>query len=365
MVNNGRTSPAVTAAATRSSRVSFGEEEQVVAVGNNKAFLEMLANQNKQILSALASQNELLGKIQQRKAASGRDGSPEDDDINDIIDVLSKSTTAAEVKDAEPPKPKAPTTFGPWGFAGSPLAFKLRQRVVKTLNPEAVFDMSIEPLTDRELADCKDALFGMICGEEQIEGDSFGKNWKRMRNLDAHGKPVAPKWSADGEPSVRSLLPRIQLGGKEGIKLNTGIYYLTVQYNNEQDMWGVESAIIIGEISFDNRGNVLAYGADFDKILKGKYAGDEPDKWFSSKISSAPWTDGDRLRFKIDTNENSISYHNVSSGEKAIFPNVLTYTNKGESLEVFAYCGAKFMKEFPSSSADSNRLSLINSKKAW
>jgi len=191
-----------------------------------------------------------------------------------------------------------------------------------------------------------------------------------MRNLDKHGKPIAPKWSYDGKPSVRSLLPQIEINGKKEIKLNTGIYYLTVQYNNEEDMWGVECGVIIGEIAFDNRGHVLAQGSDWDKLLKGGViaAGDKPTKWFSTKVSSSPWKDGDRLKFKIDTNDNTISYHNVSSGEKETFPNVLQYTNNRtnrESLQVFAYCGAKNLKEFPTSSAENNRLSIIDSKKEW
>jgi hypothetical protein len=189
MVRKSETSPAVRAASSKADASS--EEEMVVAVGNNKAFLEMLAEQNKQILSALDTQNKLLKTIQDRKAATatdaGRDAVPADDeDIADIIEALSKSTTtpAEKVVDEEvvavkeePPKPIVPTTFGPWSFGGSADAFKLRQRVVKTFNPSMVTDISIISLTNAELLASKDALFGDICCEEQLTGDSFGKHW--------------------------------------------------------------------------------------------------------------------------------------------------------------------------------------------
>jgi len=261
---------------------------------------------------------------------------------------------AAELEE-EDTKPKGPMTFGPWGFNDSSDSFQLRQRVMKN------------DFTPVELVESKDALFGNVQCEDQLTGDSFGKNWKRMRNLDGHGKPIAPKWSAEGAPSVRSLLPKIELGGKAGIQVNTGTYYLTVQYNNQEDAWGVESAIIIGDISFDNRGHVLACGTDFEKLAKNKGGvNDKPDKWYSMKVSASPWNDGDKLRFKIDTNDKTISYHNVTSGSKKVLRNVLSYTNKDDKpIEVLAYCGAKFMKEFPSSSADSNRLSIIASKIEW
>jgi hypothetical protein len=190
MVRKSETSPAVRAASSKAA-TSSEEEEMVVAVGNNKAFLEMLAKQNKQILSALDTQNKLLKTIQDRKAAAttgaGRDAVPSDDeDIDDIIEAFSKSTTTPAEKvvveevlviKEEPPKPKVPTTFGPWSFGGSADAFKLRQRVVKTFNPSMVTDKSIIPLTNAELLASKDALFGNICCEEQLTGDSFGKHW--------------------------------------------------------------------------------------------------------------------------------------------------------------------------------------------
>jgi len=329
------------------------------AVGNNKEFLELLAHQNKQILSALASQNKMLTKIQGRRSA-GRGGLPDEvsDDDTDVMTANKRGSVKFNYPsdtEMETKEPTGPMTFGPWGFNDSPASFQLRQRVLRN------------ELTPAELVQSKDALFGNVQCEDQLTGDSFGKNWKRMRNLDGHGKPIAPKWSKEGAPSVRSLIPTIELGGKAAIQVNTGTYYLTVQYNNEEDMWGVESAIVIGEVSFDNRGHVLARGTDFEKLAKNKPGVNEkPDKWYSMKVSSSPWNDGDKLRFKIDTNANTISYHNATTGSKKVLKNVLSYTNKGNKpIKVFAYCGAKVLPEFPSSSADSNRLSIIASKLAW
>jgi len=334
------------------------------AVGNNKEFLELLAHQNKQILSALASQNKLLTKIQGRRSSAGgqRGGYPDEvsDDDTDLLTANKRGSVKfdsypSDTEIEETKEPTGPMTFGPWGFNDSAASFQLRQRVLRN------------ELTPVELVESKDALFGNVQCEDQLTGDSFGKNWKRMRNLDGHGKPIAPKWSKKGAPSVRSLIPTIELGGKAGIPVNTGTYYFTVQYNNEEDMWGVESAIVIGEVSFDNRGHVLACGTDFEKLAKQKPGvNDKPEKWYSMKVSTSPWNDGDKLRFKIDTNDNTISYHNVTSGSKKVLKNVLSYTNKGNKpITVFAYCGAKVLPEFPSSSADSNRLSIIASKLAW
>jgi len=298
------------------------------------------------------------------------------------------ASVVAVVEPAKEKKGGKKVITGPWAFVETNVALKRRGRVEKSSNSYELLpkgtkkkdipDEAFEPLNQKDLLNMEDSLFGKSNPTADVlSGDSFGKCWDRMRNpVDQYGKLKPPKWSTlDKKKSIRTYLPKLAIGGETQIKLNTGIYYLTIKYSNDQIAEDNEAAIIIGEISFDNRGHVLACGADFDKLLKGKNsgAGDNPDTWFSSKVSSAPWNDGDRLRFKIDTNENSISYHNVTSGEKkTTLPNVLSYTNNNKgssdnnkSIEVFAYCGAKFMKEFPSSSADSNRLSIIDSKKEW
>ena len=100
-----------------------------------------------------------------------------------------------------------------------------------------------------------------------------------MRNgVTRYGKLKAPKWSSsDSEKrSIRTYLPKLQIGKETKIKLNSGIYYLKIKYENKyvnndpaitatkkngHSMKKCEAAIIIGEIAFDSNGFVLAGGA--------------------------------------------------------------------------------------------------------
>lgn len=170
--------------------------------------------------------------------------------------------------------------------------------------------------------------------------------------VDQYGKLQAPKWSVQSKKSVRSCLPRLAIGGKTKIELNTGKYYLTIQYQNPSET-PVEAAIVIGEIAFDNRGYVLAPGAKWKKILKGetqtepRMASSKP-KWYASPVSEG-WKNGDILRFKIDTDTNTVVYTLSSPGADEAkagwkFENVLTFTSLPtypNDLRAFAYCGGK------------------------
>merc|ERR1712176_889849 len=70
--------------------------------------------------------------------------------------------------------------------------------------------------------------------------------------------------------SVRSYLSSLTIGGKSTIAFNSGVYYLTMKYEQEASALPVEAAIVIGEIAFDNTGSVLAPGAKWSKLLSGE-----------------------------------------------------------------------------------------------
>jgi len=215
-------------------------------------------------------------------------------------------------------------------------------------------------MTDDAVLSKEDALFGMVNKtKDVISGDSFGKYWDRMRNrVDQYGKLKAPKWSIlDKKSSVRSYLPKLAIGGKTQIKLNSGTYYLTVKYDNScgvTDSKEVEAAIIIGEIAFDNRGFVLAPGADWNKLFGGQKQMETPTssgkpakvKWHSSKVSDQ-WLDGDTIKFKIDTDTMTLGFtiqgkDDVEVRTGWMFKNVLAFTNNKtypDVLHVFAYIG--------------------------
>jgi len=234
---------------------------------------------------------------------------------------------------------------GPWAFVETSVALKRRGRVENS-----------------EGGGMEDALFGKANSlADVLSGDSFGKSWDRMRNpVDQYGKLKPPKWSSlDKKKSMRTLLPKLAIGGQTQIKLNTGVYYLTVKYSNDQIAEDNEAAIIIGEIAFDNRGFVLAAGADWNKLFGGQKQLEAPSssgkaggklKWHSSKVSEA-WKDGDTLKFKIDTTTNTLGYtiQGVDDDEVRtgwMFANVLAFTNNKmypNFLNVFAYVGGSSM----------------------
>ena len=148
------------------------------------------------------------------------------------------------------------------------------------------------------------------------------------------------------------MLPQILINGNKQIKLKSGIYFLTIKYinSNSSTCSGArqEAAVVIGEISFHSHGNIMAEGADWDRLLNGQHQTQLPyahgargqPTWLSRKISE-PWEDGVELKFRIDSDENTIVYQKGNTPEKT-FWNVLAFTNNRlytEYMQLFAYCG--------------------------
>jgi len=278
-----------------------------------------------------------------------------------------------------------------WAFVESNVAMKRRNRVEKGGSYMGNDDM---------------ALFGKVdtsnpaSADNELRGDSFGKSWNRMSNrVDRHGKLKAPKWSTLGSNSkksmdinIRSYLPKLAIGGETKIQLNSGVYYLTMKYengylnkratptNNGHSMKKIEAAIIIGEIAFDSKGFVVAPGADMDKLFKGSKRQllnpprprTKPNKmkWYSSKVSD-PWQNGDTIRFKINTVTNTLGYTLQGKHDKEVrsgwsFQNLLAFTNNHtypDYFQVFAYCGGTSLNsDSPKSSKSSSSSSFENVK---
>eukprot|EP00535_Pseudo-nitzschia_heimii_P010340 CAMPEP_0197191918 /NCGR_PEP_ID=MMETSP1423-20130617/24245_1 /TAXON_ID=476441 /ORGANISM="Pseudo-nitzschia heimii, Strain UNC1101" /LENGTH=510 /DNA_ID=CAMNT_0042644703 /DNA_START=133 /DNA_END=1665 /DNA_ORIENTATION=- len=247
---------------------------------------------------------------------------------------------------------------GSWTFVESDVALERRSRVSKTNTSfrylqkgEEIPKEAFAPITNAQILKKGDALFGNVSGDEQLIGDSFGNHWVRMRSLTSYGKLKAPLWSTTAKKSVRSLLPKLAIGGKTTIALESGVYYLTVKYEEEESERKVEAAIIIGEISFDNTGSVIAPGAKLLKLLDGekqKETASSKNKWYTARVSEG-WKNGDFLRFKIDTNTNTVVYTLTAYGAKEAkagwrFENVLAFTSLPiykRDIRAFAYCGGK------------------------
>jgi len=301
---------------------------------------------------------------------------------------------AAESKGKEKGSKKVIT--GPWAFVETNVALKRRGRIEKSSGdykllpkgtkkadlPEEAF----APLSQSDILNMEDSLFGKSNSTADVlKGDSFGKLWDRMRNpVDQYGKLKPPKWSTlDKKKSIRTYLPKLAIGGESQIKLNSGIYYLTIKYENDQIAEDNEAAIIIGEIAFDNRGFVLAAGADWNKLFGGQKQLEAPSatgkaggklKWHSSKVSEA-WKDGDTLKFKIDTMTNTLGYTIQGVDDKEVrtgwmFSNVLAFTNNRmytRFLQVFAYIGGSAMHavaQGKATSFDGVRFSLKETRRS-
>jgi len=284
------------------------------------------------------------------------------------------ASVVAVVEPAKEKKGGKKVITGPWAFVETNVALKRRGRVEKSSNSYELLpkgtkkkdipDEAFEPLNQKDLLNMEDSLFGKSNPTADVlSGDSFGKCWDRMRNpVDQYGKLKPPKWSTlDKKKSIRTYLPKLAIGGETQIKLNTGIYYLTIKYSNDQIAEDNEAAIIIGEIAFDNRGFVLAAGADWNKLFGGQKQLEAPSaagkasgkmKWHSSKVSEA-WKDGDTLKFKIDTMTNTLGYTIQGVDDKEVrtgwmFANVLAFTNNKmypRFLNVFAYAGGSSMHD--------------------
>lgn len=220
----------------------------------------------------------------------------------------------------------------------------------------------------------QDALYGR-CDENKLIGDTFGCWLNGVYNPDMKfGQST--DWKSTGR--VRLLIPQIRFNGKENIMHKSGIYSLTIKYNNSNNVTSCtakagskqEAGIIIGEISFDSNGYVTAEGADWDRLLNGQRQTQLPyahgargqPTWLSRKISE-PWNDGVELKFRIDTNENTIVFQKGNTPKK-VFWNILSFTNNRtypEFLKVFAYCGGNGVDRIADSKASLTILGDINS----
>jgi len=188
---------------------------------------------------------------------------------------------------------------------------------------------------------------------ELIDLNRQGERWVRMRDsVDQYGKLKSPKWSDKAKGSVRAYLPLLTIGGKTEIKLDSGVYYLTMKFEN-QSKTPIEAAIVIGEIAFDNTGCILASGAKWKKnpqrrTQKEPRVSSSKPKWYSSPISET-WKNGDILRFKINTDTNTLVYTLSSPGADEAkvgwkFENIFSFTSLPtypNDLRIFAYCGGK------------------------
>jgi len=178
-----------------------------------------------------------------------------------------------------------------------------------------------------------------------------GQSWTDGLYSGISDSDMTPRWVNDLSESnfgTRNLLARLVFNDKKELDHKSGIYTLTIKYNvslgnNDQD-----AAIIIGEMEFHSEGHAIAEGADWDRLLNNQRQTQLPYSrgargvatWQSRKISEQ-WVDGDELKFKIDTNENTIVFRKGNKPAKT-FWNVLAFTNNPkypEYLHAFAYCG--------------------------
>ena len=164
---------------------------------------------------------------------------------------------------------------------------------------------------------------------------------------------MTPIWlndNSNGSGGTRNLLAQLVFNDEAELNHKSGIYTLTIKYNVSSGNTTQDAAIIIGEMEFHSSGYAIAEGADWDRLLNNHRQTQLPYSrgargvatWQSRKISE-PWEDGDELKFKIDTNENTIVFQKSNTPAKT-FWNVLAFTNNAkypEYLRAFAYCGRK------------------------
>ena len=162
--------------------------------------------------------------------------------------------------------------------------------------------------------------------------------------------PSAPVWlqSIHNGGNVRDLLPQIVFNNKAEIMQKSGIYTLDVKYNASAEIQNQDAGLIVGEMEFNSSGYAYAEGADWDRLLNNQRQTQLPYShntrglatWLARKICE-PWQDGDVIKIKIDTNENTVVFQKGNTPKKT-FWNVLAFTNNPkypEFLRVYAYCG--------------------------
>lgn len=249
------------------------------------------------------------------------------------------------------PLPKA-LVAGSWQFSESPEAE--RQRALQAKGTQSSYSSYVS--------------FGQINGEGLIlVGENFSRSEdpsSRLRHpstlCNMLGNLVdVPNWSNNSE---RWLLPRVLFNTKGELGQRTGIYSLTVKFNKTDDdafrfdQSTQDAGIIVGETEFNDKGFVMGEGADWDRLLNGQRQTQLPYAhgargnpiWLQRKLTE-PWEDGDVLKFRIDTNENTIVFQRGNTPEKTLW-NVLAFTNNRtypDFLHVFAYCGSSSTKLKP------------------
>ena len=179
-----------------------------------------------------------------------------------------------------------------------------------------------------------------------------GQSWTDGLYSGISESDMTPRWVNDLSESnfgTRNLLAQLVFNDKSELNHKSGIYSLTIKYNASSGNYAQDAAIIIGEMEFHSEGHTIAEGADWDRLLNNQRQTQLPYSrgargvatWQSRKISEQ-WVDGDELKFKIDTNENTIVFQKGNTPEKT-FWNVLAFTNNvkyPEYLRAYAYCGA-------------------------
>ena len=157
-----------------------------------------------------------------------------------------------------------------------------------------------------------------------------------------------PLWAI--AKNVQGLLAQLAFNDKSKLMLRSGIYSLVIKYNvPDPNRYQQDAGIIVGEVDFNSAGYALAEGADWDKLLTNQKQTQLPysrgargiSTWRCWKICE-PWEDGDLIKLKIDTNENTLVFQRGDTPAKTLW-NVLAFTNNPkypEHLCAFAYCGA-------------------------
>lgn len=189
--------------------------------------------------------------------------------------------------------------------------------------------------------------FGRIdCEGLSLVGESFPQRSGHRHHPSTvyqSSDTYTPEWSTNN----CRLLPQLVFDTKVELGQKTGIYSLAVKFSKTDD--AQDAGIIVGEMEFNDKGYVMAEGADWDRLLNNQrqtmlpYANGARGVpiWLRRKLTE-PWEDGDVLKFRIDTNENTVVFQRGDMPEKAL-RNVLAFTNNRqhpEFLRAFAYCGS-------------------------
>ena len=283
----------------------------------NKAILEALKNQNK----LLETHTSLLRSIDSRLDGIGRQGQ------------FQRGPSPGPRNSRQPARASNHRNLveGSWKFQESQEARRYRLKTHRS--------------------DEKQTSFGKVESEGAVlNGDIYPTKTTRHDGIygifDDHKLYSLPGWVR--HPSAKSILVELVHNNQTELRRKSGIYCLVVRYNTGGATANGEAGFLIGEIEFNSNGWAWAEGADWDTLLDGKRQSKLPyshgarglPTWMHRKISE-PWMDGDVLKFRIDTNENTIV---IQRGDwpAIVLWNVLAFTNNRDYpdfLRVYAFCG--------------------------